>query len=121
LLLTLSFVFLSHLSHILKQFVGILIPYLVFLLLIGITLTTLWKRLEEREPCFSLKIDEQCKEYLWSSVISRYDGLSFFELETARPALAAVNRRRFVDPDTCVITEERCNVSYVITASSEIL
>jgi len=94
---------------------------LVCLLLIGITLTMLWKRLEQREPHFSLKIDEQCKEYLWSSVISRHDSLSFFELETARSDLAPVNRRRFTDPDTGTIGEEQNKVSYVVTASSEVL
>jgi len=83
----------------------------VCLLLIGITLPTLWKRLEERKPSFSLKIDEQCKEYLWSSVISRHDSLSFFQLETARPALATVNRRQCIDSDSDVITEEQHNVS----------
>jgi len=70
-----------------------LVDVLVCLLLIGITLTTLWKRLEERKPVFSLKIDDSCKEYLWTSVISQHDGLTFFELETARPALATLNRQ----------------------------
>ena len=66
-----------------------------------------------------MKIDEQCKEYLWSSVISRHDGLSFFELETARPALVIANRSRFADSDTGVITEEQHQVSFVIIANSE--
>jgi len=95
---------------------------IVWLLLIGITLSTLWKRLEERKPSFNLKIDEQCKEYLWSSVISRHDGLSFFQLETARPAVSTVKTRYITDPDSSigVITEEQHNVSYVIITSCEI-
>jgi len=87
---------------------------MVCLLLIGITLTMLWKRLQERKPGFNLKVDEQCKEYLWSSLISRHDGLSFFELETDRPALAKINRKRSVDPNTGVVTDEQHNVSYQI-------
>jgi len=54
-------------------------------------------RLQERKTGFSLKVDEQCKEYLWSSLISRHDGLSFFQLETDRPALETVKRKRSVD------------------------
>jgi len=86
------------------------------LLLIGVTLSTLWKRLEERKPSFNLKIDEQCKEYLWSSVVSRHDELSFFQLETARPAVSTVKTRHITDPDSsvAVITEEQQNVSYII-------
>jgi len=84
------------------------------LLLIGITLSDLWKRLAERKPNFSLTIDEQCKEYLWSSVISGHDGLSFFELEIARPALSTVKRRQFADRDTGVIPEKQHSVSYVV-------
>lgn len=87
---------------------------MIRLLFTGITLNTLWMRLQERKPDFSLKIDEECKEYLWSSVISRHDGLSFFELQTSRPDLAAVNRMRSADPITGVITEEQHNVSYEI-------
>ena len=57
-------------------------------------------------------------EYLWSSVISRHDGLSFCELETARPALATVNRRRLPDPDTGIISEDQHTVSYFMSFSS---
>jgi len=95
-------------------FLCLFILWSVYLLLIGITLTTLWKRLQERKADFSLKVDEQCKEYLWSSVISRHDGLSFFELDSDRPALVTVHTKRLADPNTGVITEEQRNVSYKI-------
>ena len=90
--------------------------YYSIVVLIGITLLTLWKRLEERRPSFSLKIDDQCKEYLWSSVISRHDGLNFYQLETARPTLSTEMRRHLADPDTGVFTDNQHNVSYVIIA-----
>jgi len=84
----------------------------IYSLLTGITLTTLWRRLQERQPSFSLNVDEHCKEYLWASVISRHDGLSFFELETDRPTLTTVNRKRSADPNSGVVTEEQHSVSY---------
>jgi len=79
--------------------------------LTGITLTTLWSRLHERKPRFSLKIDEQCKEYLWSSVISSHDGLSFFQLEFAGPMLKTTNRNRFDDSVGDAIARGQHNVS----------
>jgi len=54
-------------------------------------------------------------------VISRHDGLSFYELETARPALSAAKRRLFTDPDTGDFTEKQLSVSYVVFTSSDML
>jgi len=98
----------------LQLYIFIYILIMIHLLLTGITLNTLWKRLQERKAGFSLKVDELCKEYLWSSVISRHDGLSFFQLENDRPALTTVDTMRSADSNTGVITEEQYSVSYKV-------
>ncbi|KAK2151537.1 hypothetical protein LSH36_360g02028 [Paralvinella palmiformis] len=58
----------------------------------GITLSGLWLRLANCEPSFTLNLDADSKEYIWTSVITRHSDLTFFLLEKPRPPLLIIER-----------------------------
>ncbi|XP_023153479.2 general transcription factor 3C polypeptide 1 isoform X2 [Amphiprion ocellaris] len=62
----------------------------------GITIPTLWIRLENREPKFPLKLDDCTKELIWKYLASNTD-LKFYELPKEREDVVLFDR--FQDPD----------------------
>ena len=80
---------------------------------IGITLNTLWVRLENRKPEFSLPIDEHSKRFLWTKVLSCSRDVEFYELAEPRPTLVLFNRFQFTDPDSGIILEQVRTISCV--------
>lgn len=57
----------------------------------GITLPSLWIRLEDRQPKFSLKLDDCTKELIWKSLISNTD-LKFYQLPQEREDVVLYDR-----------------------------
>lgn len=57
----------------------------------GITIFSLWIRLEDRKPKFPLKLDECTKEFIWRSLISNTD-LNFYELPQERDDVVLFDR-----------------------------
>lgn len=57
----------------------------------GITIPTLWIRLENRQPGFPLKLDDCTKEFIWKSVVHNTD-LSFYELPKEREDVVLFDR-----------------------------
>lgn len=49
----------------------------------GISLPSLWIRLEDRQPGFPLKLDDCTKGFIWRSIINNAE-LSFYELPEER-------------------------------------
>ncbi|XP_077461274.1 general transcription factor 3C polypeptide 1 [Stigmatopora argus] len=49
----------------------------------GITIPTLWIRLEDRNPKFPLTLDDGTKEFVWKSLVANTD-LTFYQLPTDR-------------------------------------
>ncbi|XP_071959763.1 general transcription factor 3C polypeptide 1-like [Antedon mediterranea] len=54
----------------------------------GITLESLWFRLQDRKPPFRLPIDEYSKPFVWELITSLHQ-VKFYELPTARPPITA--------------------------------
>ncbi|XP_028268672.1 general transcription factor 3C polypeptide 1 [Parambassis ranga] len=65
----------------------------------GITIPTLWIRLENRQPEFPLKLDDYTKEFIWKSLVHNTD-LNFYELPKEREDLRLFDRFKDIDPDT---------------------
>lgn len=57
----------------------------------GITIPSLWIRLENRQPKFPLKLDDPTKELLWKSLISNAD-LKFYDLPHDRDDVVLFDR-----------------------------
>lgn len=57
----------------------------------GITVPSLWIRLEDRQPKFPLKLDDPTKELLWNSLISNAD-FNFYELPHERADVVLYDR-----------------------------
>lgn len=57
----------------------------------GITIPSLWIRLENRQPRFPLKLDDQTKEFLWKSLMSNAD-LKFYEQPHEREDVVLFDR-----------------------------
>lgn len=57
----------------------------------GITIFSLWIRLENRRPEFPLKLDECTKEFLWRSLLSNAE-LKFYELPRERDDVVLFDR-----------------------------
>lgn len=57
----------------------------------GITIFSLWKRLEDRKPKFPLTLDECTKEFIWKSLVSNSD-LTFYELPQEREDVVLFDR-----------------------------
>lgn len=57
----------------------------------GITIPTLWIRLEDRQPGFPLKLDDCTKEFIWKSLVINSD-LLFYELPEERDDVVLTDR-----------------------------
>jgi hypothetical protein len=64
----------------------------------GITINTLWKRLDLR-PGFVINLDDKSKLFLWRRLLTVTD-LQYYELPKPRPQVDIWNRMDFVDPDS---------------------
>ncbi|KAF7662374.1 hypothetical protein LDENG_00237400 [Lucifuga dentata] len=65
----------------------------------GITIPTLWIRLENTKPTFPLKLDPNTKEFIWKSLVNNTE-LNFYELPQDRENVVLVDRFESIDPDT---------------------
>nr|XP_046226632.1 general transcription factor 3C polypeptide 1-like [Scatophagus argus] len=65
----------------------------------GITIPTLWIRLENRQPKFPLKLDDCTKELIWKSLVSNTD-LKFYQLPQEREDVVLFDRFEDIDPET---------------------
>ncbi|XP_040001751.1 general transcription factor 3C polypeptide 1 [Xiphias gladius] len=72
----------------------------------GITLPSLWIRLEDRQPRFPLKLDDCTKELIWKSLISNTD-LRFYELPEGREDVVLSDRFKDIDPETGIETAHK--------------
>ena len=75
------------------------------LIFLGITLETLWVRLETRKPSLNLTINTSFKQWVWNGIRSCED-LKFYLLETPRRALIYVDRFAYLEPETGVVIEQ---------------
>jgi len=57
----------------------------------GITLPSLWLRLEDRKPAFPLKLDDLSKDFIWKSLIGNTD-LRFYQLPKKRDDVVLSDR-----------------------------
>lgn len=57
----------------------------------GITIPSLWIRLENRQPKFPLKLDEPTKEFLWRSLASDPD-MKFYQNPKERDDIVLFDR-----------------------------
>uniref|UniRef100_A0A672YIJ2 Uncharacterized protein n=1 Tax=Sphaeramia orbicularis TaxID=375764 RepID=A0A672YIJ2_9TELE len=71
----------------------------------GITIPTLWIRLEDRNPKFPLKLDDCTKEFIWSSLVNNNE-LTFYELPQNRDDVELDDRFQDIDPETGIETKE---------------
>uniref|UniRef100_A0A8C6NYI7 Ral transcription factor IIIC subunit 1 n=1 Tax=Nothobranchius furzeri TaxID=105023 RepID=A0A8C6NYI7_NOTFU len=69
----------------------------------GITIPSLWIRLEDRRPKFPLKLDDCTKGFIWSYLVSNVD-FRFYELPQERENIELFDRYG-LDPDTGVEKE----------------
>ncbi|XP_042341203.1 general transcription factor 3C polypeptide 1 [Plectropomus leopardus] len=65
----------------------------------GITIPSLWIRLESRKPKFPLKLDDCTKELIWRSIINNTE-LRVYELPKEREDVVLFDRFKDIDPDT---------------------
>ncbi|KAL6111010.1 gtf3c1 [Pungitius sinensis] len=65
----------------------------------GITIPSLWIRLESRKPAFPLKLDDCTKEFLWTSLLNNTD-LKFYQLPKEREDVRLFDRFKNIDPET---------------------
>uniref|UniRef100_A0A3B5MPJ3 Uncharacterized protein n=1 Tax=Xiphophorus couchianus TaxID=32473 RepID=A0A3B5MPJ3_9TELE len=72
----------------------------------GITLPSLWIRLEDRKPKFPLKLDDCTKSFIWRSLVNNAD-LSFHELPEEREDIQLLDRFKDIDPETGCETQEQ--------------
>uniref|UniRef100_A0A671TTZ8 Ral transcription factor IIIC subunit 1 n=1 Tax=Sparus aurata TaxID=8175 RepID=A0A671TTZ8_SPAAU len=72
----------------------------------GITLPSLWIRLEGRQPEFPLKLDDSTKELIWKSLINNTD-LKFYQLPQEREDVELFDRFKHIDPDTGIETRQK--------------
>lgn len=57
----------------------------------GITIPSLWIRLEYRQPKFPLQLDDSTKELLWKSLVNNTD-LKFYHLPHEREDVVLFDR-----------------------------
>lgn len=69
----------------------------------GITLPTLWLRLEDRKD-FPLPLDDKSKAFLWQAVVSK-EGFTFYKLKEPRPDLEKFDRFAYLCPSEGTYTE----------------
>ncbi|XP_040892530.1 general transcription factor 3C polypeptide 1 [Toxotes jaculatrix] len=72
----------------------------------GITVPSLWIRLENRQPKFPLKLDDCTKELIWKSLTINTD-LQFYELPVERDDVVLSDRFKDIDPETGIETAQK--------------
>uniref|UniRef100_A0A8K9WVF0 B-block binding subunit of TFIIIC domain-containing protein n=1 Tax=Oncorhynchus mykiss TaxID=8022 RepID=A0A8K9WVF0_ONCMY len=65
----------------------------------GVTILSLWIRLEKRNPAFPRNLDPCTKEFIWKSLVSNHE-VDFYELPQERADVVLVDRFADIDPDT---------------------
>uniref|UniRef100_A0A8C7I506 B-block binding subunit of TFIIIC domain-containing protein n=1 Tax=Oncorhynchus kisutch TaxID=8019 RepID=A0A8C7I506_ONCKI len=65
----------------------------------GVTILSLWIRLEKRNPVFPRNLDSCTKEFIWKSLVSNHE-VDFYELPQERADVVLVDRFADIDPDT---------------------
>ncbi|XP_038823192.1 general transcription factor 3C polypeptide 1-like [Salvelinus namaycush] len=65
----------------------------------GVTILSLWIRLEKRNPAFPRNLDSYTKEFIWKSLVSNHE-VNFYELPQERADVLLVDRFADIDPDT---------------------
>lgn len=58
----------------------------------GITVSSLWIRLESRQPPFPLTLDAMTREFVWRFLVSCEDEVSFYLLAQDRPPVTLYDR-----------------------------
>ncbi|XP_061082506.1 general transcription factor 3C polypeptide 1 [Conger conger] len=76
----------------------------------GITISSLWIRLEDRHPKFPLKLDPSTKEFLWKSLVCDPD-IELYELPRERAQLILFDRFSEIDPETGIQEIRRASPS----------
>lgn len=71
----------------------------------GITLPSLWIRLDGRQPAFPLQTDAGTRELIWSSLLNNSD-LKFYELPEERDDVVLTDRFENIDPETGIETAQ---------------
>ncbi|XP_053333038.1 general transcription factor 3C polypeptide 1-like isoform X1 [Clarias gariepinus] len=66
----------------------------------GITLSSLWVRLQTRQPPFTLSLDPRTRDYLWRFLVSSHEQVDFYLLPQDRPPVILYDRFQNIDPDT---------------------
>ncbi|KAB5523781.1 hypothetical protein PHYPO_G00156380 [Pangasianodon hypophthalmus] len=66
----------------------------------GITLSSLWIRLESRQPPFPLTVDAMTREYVWRFLLCSEEEVSFYLLPQDRPPVTLYDRFLEIDPET---------------------
>lgn len=79
---------------------------LIIFAISGITLNALWLRLENREPEFSLPLDDNTCKFIWENVIVPETDVVFYELPIARKELQLFNRFEYTDKVTGLVLEQ---------------
>ncbi|XP_010777152.1 general transcription factor 3C polypeptide 1-like, partial [Notothenia coriiceps] len=69
----------------------------------GITIPSLWIRLENRKPAFPLKLDDHTKELVWRSLINNTE-LKLYQLPQERDDVVLFDRFKGIDPETGIET-----------------
>lgn len=85
------------------DFVGACIDEIALEGLDGITLSTLWLRLEKR-PYFPLSLDDDSKAFIWE-FISQHPDIEFYELPEPRKKFVLFNRYDYLDLDIGIVFE----------------
>ncbi|XP_046898267.1 general transcription factor 3C polypeptide 1-like [Hypomesus transpacificus] len=65
----------------------------------GITLPSLWIRLESRKPPFGLSLDTRTKDFLWKS-LARNSDVNFYQMPKERADFVLLDRFADIDPNT---------------------
>ncbi|TTE81778.1 General transcription factor 3C polypeptide 1 [Bagarius yarrelli] len=58
----------------------------------GITVSSLWIRLKNRQPPFPRSLDPMSREYVWRFLVSSHDEVSFYLLPQDRPPITSYDR-----------------------------
>uniref|UniRef100_A0A8D3BQY2 B-block binding subunit of TFIIIC domain-containing protein n=1 Tax=Scophthalmus maximus TaxID=52904 RepID=A0A8D3BQY2_SCOMX len=72
----------------------------------GITVPSLWIRLQARQPKFPLRFDDCTKELIWRSLASNTD-LRFYQIPQERDDVVLFDRFKDIDPETGIQTAQK--------------
>lgn len=72
----------------------------------GITLSTLWFRLQSRVPSFPLMLDQGTRQLLWQS-LQQCPDIMFYQLPRSREPILQLNRYEEIDFETGILESKR--------------